>query len=67
VTGPDKGLYGVGDSVRVLPGSRAHLPDEVALEPGLVVLVTPRYLRVRFPSGRMWHLKPRDVERVQEN
>ena len=54
--------FAPGDIVLVRPGARGMLPEEVATTPGTVVLVTSRSLRVRFPSGRVWHLKPRDVE-----
>lgn len=44
-----------GDRVVPRPEVRAGLPVDVAEAVGEVVLVTPKRIRVRFPSGRVWH------------
>jgi hypothetical protein len=44
-----------GDRVVPRPEVRAGLPVDVAEAVGEVVLVTAKRIRVRFPSGRVWH------------
>jgi hypothetical protein len=44
-----------GDQVVPRPELQAGLPEGVAGAVGEVVLVTTKRIRVRFPSGRVWH------------
>ncbi|MNS36655.1 hypothetical protein D3C72_688490 [compost metagenome] len=57
-----RGPYRVGDAVVPVAAKRPLLPPDVADEVGEVVLVTPRHVRARFPSGRIWHFLPRELE-----
>jgi hypothetical protein len=51
----DNSGFRPGDRVVPRPEVRAGLPADVAESVGEVLLVTPKRIRVRFPSGRVWH------------
>jgi hypothetical protein len=62
-----RGPYRVGDTVVPVAAKRPLLPSDVANEVGEVILVTPRHVRARFPSGRIWHFLPRELEPAGTN
>lgn len=62
-----RGPHRVGDAVVPVADKRPLLPPDVADEVGTVILVTPRHVRARFPSGRIWHFLPRELEPAESN